>query len=533
MIRRGLALLWAGLLLAGLLILPSQTASAHAVLIQADPPPNSRLDVSPAQITLVFNERLEKELYYIRVYDAEGKSIAVSSTEMSLDQTSISAKLPTLGSGVYTVSYHLISADGHPVERAYILTVGDPSADSFAAALDDPPHLHGGWVLWVDRLLYYLSMLLLTGWVFWGAVVSLPSEETRKEYRFWLKYLKLFYIFILIGMGFMQVSGFLDGFGIREIDAGFVGTTFGQTWLFSVVLALAGYFVLGRRKWFDFLWISLIWLAEAVNGHAYTFGSKFYSIPLDAVHLAAAGVWTGGLLLVLIFWKKDRDWTKRFIRLFSKIAFFSLIGLAVTGLLLTLAFVPELTMLLDTKWGILLLIKTFLVLLVVPVAAILRSKLAKGEDDSFRAWFKRDFSLMLLIVLVVGGLTYSNPLPANEPLAWQAGQNGITAHAAIQPNNPGVENSFAIQLEMPNSTAAAPKTEMRLYYKGKQEIAPIQVPLKDSGSSTEGGKKAYFFSGSGPYLSIPGKWMLEIRVLDEHDNETVFTKNITLFQVGK
>lgn len=67
---------------------------AHAVLIEANPPLNSQMDEPPTKIHYVFNERIEKELYYIRVFNERGELVTKNSAEMSEDQRAISLSLP-------------------------------------------------------------------------------------------------------------------------------------------------------------------------------------------------------------------------------------------------------------------------------------------------------------------------------------------------------------------------------------------------------------------------------------------------------
>jgi copper transport protein len=100
-----------------ILLLPAKSF-AHSTLLTVSPIPNSTLTTSPPQITLTFNERLEKELYFIKVIDSHGKSVTKNDTQMSLTQRQLELDLPPLSYGVYKVSYKTISADGHPIESA-------------------------------------------------------------------------------------------------------------------------------------------------------------------------------------------------------------------------------------------------------------------------------------------------------------------------------------------------------------------------------------------------------------------------------
>lgn len=82
---------------------------------------------TPERIRLTFSERLENELYSISVYDEKGTKVATQPAVMSQDRQQISVELPKLPDGLYTVSYHIVSADGHPVAESYVLPVGKPT----------------------------------------------------------------------------------------------------------------------------------------------------------------------------------------------------------------------------------------------------------------------------------------------------------------------------------------------------------------------------------------------------------------------
>ena len=82
-----------------------QGVFAHALLEKATPTPDSRLTSPPKEIVLMFNERLEKELYYIKVFNEEGDMVSQSKTKMSKDQKYIKQALPFLPNGNYAISY--------------------------------------------------------------------------------------------------------------------------------------------------------------------------------------------------------------------------------------------------------------------------------------------------------------------------------------------------------------------------------------------------------------------------------------------
>ena len=181
-----------------LLIFPfTKGALAHAVLIEADPPLNSQVMQAPTEIRYVFNERVEKELFYIRLYDSEGEQVTKNQAEISENQREISLKLPSLKEGTYTVTYHILSGDGHPVEQSSILTIGTSSKQPSPWYMNNVINQghHAG--ISADRMLYYCSLIFLGGWLFWGMFFSFTEQTDQSIYRKWLHRFRHFFLIAL------------------------------------------------------------------------------------------------------------------------------------------------------------------------------------------------------------------------------------------------------------------------------------------------------------------------------------------------
>src|SRR5699024_2108349 len=71
------------------------TATAHATLLKATPTHRSHLDHAPKKITLTFNERLGGNLYYLKVYNNDGKKITHHKATLSKQHHQLSLKLPS------------------------------------------------------------------------------------------------------------------------------------------------------------------------------------------------------------------------------------------------------------------------------------------------------------------------------------------------------------------------------------------------------------------------------------------------------
>ncbi|RDI39905.1 copper resistance CopC/CopD family protein [Falsibacillus pallidus] len=524
--------LW--LLLLSLLVifnlLTPKSADAHAVLLSASPSENSTLKTAPDQIILTFNERLESSLYEIKVKDSNGKEADSSKALLSKNHHQMSLKLPPLKNGVYSVTYRATSQDGHPVGSTYVFSIGKPLSDSDKSQILGSTGSSSPFgLVWFFRSIYYVSLLLLTGWLAWR-IISPDSFITMPNEKKWLMRMKWFYLYmmIIIGIG-PNADVLLSGhsLNVNNLIPFFTGTAFGITWGLSLIISIAGLWIGGKSKWFDGFWILSLLALEGVNGHANTTVPKIFGITFDIVHLGSAAIWTGGLFYILIFWKSHREQAKKFIPRFSQGALASMILLFLTGGILTLMLAGDTSYLTKDLWGILLLSKIGLACVVLIIGAVLRKKVATIQENGFRKWFWADLTLMILITAIVGGLTYTSPLPENKPIEWASTQNGFKVSTNAAPAQPGISSHIQVKIDTPDGRNP---NDVQLVLKplGKEETEPIQVPLK----SDKNTGNSFLYSADGIYFPAPGDWQMEIIVYDSKDNYSVFKKEFTLYEIN-
>src|ERR1700759_831283 len=96
-------------------------ASAHASLISVEPGDGSVVTQAPKAVRLRFNEPVTPA--DVKLIDAAGKPRADAGVDAHGE--TIDIKLPDgLPSGTQTVSYRVISADGHPVGGSTVFSIG-------------------------------------------------------------------------------------------------------------------------------------------------------------------------------------------------------------------------------------------------------------------------------------------------------------------------------------------------------------------------------------------------------------------------
>lgn len=446
-----------------ILVIP-QNVLAHAILEKANPTPDSILQTAPSKIVLSFNERLEKELYSIKVFDDQGEVISKNKTKMSIDQKELQQKIPTLSNGRYTISYQVLSADGHPVKGSYVISVGEV-AD---ASIRQQNELHNEQkgsslatiIQSVVRVLYYIALLFVTGWVLWEPTVrKLNFSQKQTSYRQWTTYLLFAFLTINLVMGALNFNELLDTWTLKGIEVILTETTAGISWTIFMVLSTLGFAILHRNNWLDRLWVVLLLGAKSVNGHALAFDPPLRTISIDIVHLLAAAIWVGGLFYMVVCWKQQREHVRQFMLIFSKAALISIIVLIVTGLASTLIFLPKPHYILYTQWGIWLLVKIALVFCVILIGGILRFSMKKNKEHVIGNLIKVDFTIMILVVGIVGIFTHLSPLPQNQSLEWHKHEKGIELATFISPKVPGY-NMFMVAASSDKPDVAIKRIEL-------------------------------------------------------------------------
>jgi len=111
-------------------------AYAHAVLVSSDPPEGGSVSSDLAQVTLTFNDPMQNEFAQVTVVDATGTQRQQGSPQVA--GTQVTQAVSGLTAGGHTVSYRIVSADGHPVTGEIAFTVTAPAETAPAAPSPEP-----------------------------------------------------------------------------------------------------------------------------------------------------------------------------------------------------------------------------------------------------------------------------------------------------------------------------------------------------------------------------------------------------------
>ena len=112
------------LLVTTLLLAAAGQATAHAIPRSAEPAAGSILAAAPAEVVIVFTERLEGNFSGLEVRDQAGLRIDRGDAHLDpRDASRLSVGLPPLPPGTYKVTWHAVSVDTHRTEGAYEFTI--------------------------------------------------------------------------------------------------------------------------------------------------------------------------------------------------------------------------------------------------------------------------------------------------------------------------------------------------------------------------------------------------------------------------
>jgi methionine-rich copper-binding protein CopC len=106
-----------------LFLLCRQQAGAHAKLLASVPAANAMV-ASPSLIELHFNEAIEVKLSSLKLAGSDGKDVPVKPSNAAADGKTLAvAPAAPLAAGSYTVSWSVVSDDGHRQKGSIRFTV--------------------------------------------------------------------------------------------------------------------------------------------------------------------------------------------------------------------------------------------------------------------------------------------------------------------------------------------------------------------------------------------------------------------------
>ncbi|MEU6296658.1 copper resistance CopC/CopD family protein [Streptomyces erythrochromogenes] len=419
-----LALVLAALL--ATLFTAAAPATAHAALTASDPTDGAVVATAPAQVTLSFSEQVAMGDDSIRVLDPQGRRVDTGELRDMCSGNTIrygTALHSGLPNGTYTVAWQAVSADSHPISGAFTFSIGAPSATEVSLPTATAGGGPVGIAYGIARYAAYASFTILVG----GAAFILlcwrrgAAERPLQKLvvRAWVTLTAATLAMLVLRTPYTGSGRFADAFdleGLRAVLETKTGASLvsrllllGAAALFVAVLfgvyarrleddgtgeekageQKTGQEKVGEERGGDTndLTFGLAIGGAVVSGgiaatwalseHASTGIQPGLAMPADILHMMAVATWLGGLSALLVALHKAPGIERSAIRRFSRVAFVSVVVLAVTGVYQAWRQTGTWSALTGTEYGRLLLLKVALVAVLLSVAYLSRKWTAR------------------------------------------------------------------------------------------------------------------------------------------------------------
>jgi len=297
-------------------------ASAHATLESTQPANGTALPKSPGSVILHFDQQVSVSPTSIEVFNSSAKRIDSGDTRhVPNDSHSVETAIPaSLPAGGYVVTWRVVSADSHPVNGAFTFFIG--AATGGGAISSEASRLLSqssgsrtvGVVYGVMRFLAFVAVaVFLGGMVFVTLIWPDGAGHKRARRILWAG---------LIGLALTTAAAFAlqgvygAGLGVSDLLKTNVlqqvwDTRFGKAYAARLLFLAAGGALLARvaaprgpaariRYLTAAAAVGVAVLATwGVADHASTGSLVWLAVPFDVVHLGAASIWLGGLVMSL------------------------------------------------------------------------------------------------------------------------------------------------------------------------------------------------------------------------------------------
>jgi copper transport protein len=547
------------------LLAVAPSASAHATVVSTSPRDGQVVAAAPTVVSVRFDEPVQMQFGALRVFSPSGARVdeGTPSHPAGHEDTVQVGLGSNLGRGTYTVAWHVISADSHPVSGAFTFSVGASSATSVSQdTLNAAGSKTVGVLYGIARGLAYGGFALAVGAT--GFLLCCwPAGAGSRRVR------------LLIGAGWgtlvvaslavLGLQGPYDGgFGLgRVFDTAVLHTTLGTRLgtALAVRLVLLGVFGTGLAVLLPRLEqasVRLRIIAASVGaalavGMAATWASVDHAgvgsqvalaLPLDIVHVMAMGTWLGGLAVVVAALLRptaggtgaDVPILAAVVRRFSTIAACCIGALVATGTYQAWRQVGTLGALTGTVYGKLLLVKLLGVGLVIALGYLARVWIAhylagSGTADAVAVRQLRR-STGLEVVLASGVLAITAML-VNAPPARTAFAAPVSATVAFDAGGPNGKGS--VQVFVSPAKAGNDLVHIEVVdASGQPEVVPqvtatLSLPDRQLGPlpiSLDGAGTSHFYATTA--IPLAGRWQLAVTVRTDEIDETTVTVPIAI-----
>lgn len=539
-----------GVLLAVFLVLFTiPNVEAHAALESSTPATGEVVAEAPSQITVRFTEPLERSYSQLQLFDNQGNEVPGTSLRPGDDEyTMVLDMPPDVSNGTYSVLWRTLSAaDGHTAQNYFAFTIGSDAdvapvtIPSSGQDLSGPPQ----WLMTASRWAALAGLAaLLAAWPVWFAIIRpalgpvwrFAPMIVRRMHRFTLTALALAIagsVFALV----VQAMKLPDGTLLDQLLNTLGQTRYGHLWLARITLIVLSGLMLSACAWWRprrrplpgiAAWLVALALplpfSLIAHASAQTVG-RTTAIAADVIHLFAASVWIGGLLIITFVLfpalrrgspEQRRSVLTVAIPRFSILGLISWAALGITGFYAGWLQVGNLEALRSTDYGRSLLIKLGLLVLILILAAtnllVIERRIRRAAASRVPVWSSRlrwtvatEAVLVLGVLVAVGQMTSLQP--ARDVMIQRSQQVSVLfdleqggAQLLLAPGTAGV-NHFRLEVSEDQITAET-EVLLRLTLPARDALGTSEIQLsRVSGNA---------FEYHGSELSIAGDWEITL-----------------------
>jgi copper transport protein len=572
--RTALAAVAASLCLA---LLAPASAFAHAQLVGTTPQSGTTVKTQPKEVIFKYNQPVGGTVGAVRVYNAQGDQVDnLDVAHPGGHQSWMGVGLkPNLPDGTYTATYRVISADTHIVYGGLVFSIGHagPAPKYTVAGLISKNQ--SGEVTKVafgaTRALDYLSIALMVGGlaflVFAGrpALADIGESEGGQAaaHAFARRLSRIFAVAVVLGIAVSVLGILLQGASAAGVSLwaslkspiihSTLHSRFGTVWgLRAIDWVLLGLLLLAAarlpraRRWLSVpIAIGALYLAmtPAFAGHPSIQSPVAVFFPTNVIHVLAASIWVGGIACFLFALPAA---TRRLVpenrsqlllgtmARFSPFALGAVIAIAVTGVIQAYIDVRSIHALFSTTYGLLVVAKVLLLLLLIGFGAMNRQRILPALREVVErvaapgwvgSWARNSFRGELGLMLVVFGVTaalvsYAPPIDAAQgPVSINTTLGPAELEMTVEPAKVGLNT---IHLYLINAKDGTQFTAT------KQLTVTAELPSKQIGplplTANLAGPGHYVLSGA--QFSPGGTW--QVQITDRVSAFNQYSKTVTV-----
>lgn len=342
-------------------LLQATAALAHASLIRAEPADGAVLADAPRILRLTFNEPVAPLV--MRIIGPDGSQME---PKTAADNAILTLTPPSLDKGTHTLSWRVVSADGHPVGGALMFSIGSPSAQPPARGSEVGDTAVSA-ALWAAKLLIYAGLFIGIGGAFFRAWLVDP-KFAREQSDFAARTISAT---LSAGLGATVLSVGVQGLDARALPlAGLAQLTAWQTGLTTAygataITAAAALVLAIAAQCSKSVWPARILsvfallgagLALSLSGHAGTIEPRLITRSAVSLHAITVAFWIGAFLpLIAAIGEGDRG--RASFERFTRWIPYSLAILLLAGAALAFVQLDRVDALWTTDYGIVLFCK--------------------------------------------------------------------------------------------------------------------------------------------------------------------------------